>query len=270
MFRSCAHTHTHYCDGKNTPEDMILAAIDLGFVSLGFSGHGIASYDIVSMKPEQELAYRKEIRALQEKYADRIEILLGQEHDCLSPYAEFPYDYLIESVHHLRQPNGYWDVDWDQYHTDIAIKEGFGGDVYAYCKAYFETCADAYSHSPAQIVGHLDLVCKFNQKTPLFDENDPRYLQPAMEALECAVDRGMVVEVNTGGMAKGHRNIPYPTKPILRRLKELGGEVIVNSDCHDKTKLTYGYDLARELLLSCGFDHTLILRKHGFEEVPLR
>lgn len=34
------HTHTIFCDGKNTPEEMVLGAINNNFNSLGFSSHG--------------------------------------------------------------------------------------------------------------------------------------------------------------------------------------------------------------------------------------
>ena len=34
------HTHTLYCDGKDSVEEMVRAAIDKGFTTLGFSGHG--------------------------------------------------------------------------------------------------------------------------------------------------------------------------------------------------------------------------------------
>ena len=33
------HTHTTYCDGNNSPEEMVLDAISAGFNVLGFSGH---------------------------------------------------------------------------------------------------------------------------------------------------------------------------------------------------------------------------------------
>ena len=33
------HTHTKYCDGKNTTAEMVERAVALGFSALGFSGH---------------------------------------------------------------------------------------------------------------------------------------------------------------------------------------------------------------------------------------
>ena len=40
------HTHTTYCDGNNTPEEVVKAAIDMGFDAIGFSGHGYTDYDL--------------------------------------------------------------------------------------------------------------------------------------------------------------------------------------------------------------------------------
>ncbi len=34
------HTHTVFCDGRNTPEEVVLSAIEKGFSAIGFSGHG--------------------------------------------------------------------------------------------------------------------------------------------------------------------------------------------------------------------------------------
>lgn len=101
LFRSCVHTHTVFCDGADTPQAMAEAALARSFISLGFSGHGTAAYDSAAMSPEQETAYQQAVRALQAQYQGRLEILLGVEHDSLSPYSPFSYDYLIESVHYF-------------------------------------------------------------------------------------------------------------------------------------------------------------------------
>ena len=39
------HSHTTYCDGKNSPEEMALAAMDRGFDVFGFSGHSYTAFD---------------------------------------------------------------------------------------------------------------------------------------------------------------------------------------------------------------------------------
>ena len=268
-FLSCVHTHTHFCDGKDSPAAMVQEALDRGFVSLGFSGHGWAEYDTAAMTPEKELQYRREILALQKQYAGRLEILLGQEHDSLSPYADFPYEYLIESLHHIAHDGELLCIDWSLERAEDNIRRHFGGDPYGYSRAYFEACAAAYEKSPAQIAGHLDLLTKFNENGRQYDETDPRFLEPAKEAMACAVEQGMVVELNTGAIARGYRTSPYPSPALLCHLKDIGGRVIVTSDCHNKDHLTCWYNEAAALLKACGFTHTLILRKCGFVEEAL-
>jgi len=269
MFRSCVHTHTHFCDGKDSPAAIAQAAYKLGFVSLGFSGHGVASYDVVSMPLKNELQYRDEIRQLQQQYEGKMEILLGVEHDSLSAYPDFPYEYMIESIHHIPCGDVTRPIDYEAQITADTIRLYFDGDPYAYCKAYFDHCAASYERTPANIVGHIDIVSKFNEVDRQFDETDPRYLKPAKDALACAVERGLVVEMNTGAIFRGFRTIPYPSPALLKHLKDLNGQIIVTSDCHNKDFLTFHYDECAELLRSIGFTSTLRLRKNGFEEIPL-
>ena len=65
------HTHSTFCDGAGTPEQMVAAALGKGFAALGFSSHSDMVTDIG--------AYKSEIRRLREKYAGRIRILCGIE-----------------------------------------------------------------------------------------------------------------------------------------------------------------------------------------------
>ena len=62
------HTHTTYCDGKNTAEEMILAAINQGFTALGFSGHSHTSIDpSYCMTRDETRRYINELKALAER-----------------------------------------------------------------------------------------------------------------------------------------------------------------------------------------------------------
>ena len=74
------HTHTKYCDGKNSAEEMVERAIELGFESLGFSGHAPMPDSIpaaYAMTKEDVPKYIAEIDSLKEKYADKFAILGG-------------------------------------------------------------------------------------------------------------------------------------------------------------------------------------------------
>ena len=72
------HTHTTYCDGKESVESMIQAAIAKDFVRLGFSGHVFNDFrpedqDIWCMSPERTQKYIEEVRMMAEKYKDNID-----------------------------------------------------------------------------------------------------------------------------------------------------------------------------------------------------
>ena len=57
------HTHTVLCDGKSSPEEVVLSAIEKGFSSLGFSGHAPTDFDQSYCLKDLD-AYIAEISAL--------------------------------------------------------------------------------------------------------------------------------------------------------------------------------------------------------------
>ena len=63
------HTHTTYCDGKNTPEEIVLEAIRLGLDTIGFSGHspagGCGHYALKDVD-----AYYDCVSRLKDKYSE--------------------------------------------------------------------------------------------------------------------------------------------------------------------------------------------------------
>ncbi|MBR6526439.1 MAG: PHP domain-containing protein [Lachnospiraceae bacterium] len=89
MIPSNYHTHTQFCDGKNSPEEIVHEAICLGCPEVGFSGHSYTFFDesyCMTQTGTQE--YIAEIRALQEKYRGKIKILLGVEQDYYETVAD--------------------------------------------------------------------------------------------------------------------------------------------------------------------------------------
>ena len=63
------HTHSTYCDGRDTLEEMVQRAIELNFDSIGFSGHSFMHWAPTrSMSLAGTEQYKKEIGQLKEKY----------------------------------------------------------------------------------------------------------------------------------------------------------------------------------------------------------
>ena len=250
---SNVHSHTTFVDGRDTAGEMVQAALALGFHTLGFSEHGHADYDDCSMSAAQEPEYRAEVLRLREAYRGQIDILLGYEHDWFSPANVDDYDYFIESVHYLPGGDSMWSIDWTRPKLEAAIALYYGGDPYAMCRDYFRAVCASIEGTRAAILGHIELVMKFNERRDLFDDADPRYLGPALECATLAAESGRLIEINTGAIARGYRTQPYPGEAMLRRIRERGGRVIITSDCHDRRFLNTGFEDAAALARACGF-----------------
>ena len=253
MILSDFHVHTTYCDGKDSPEDMVLAAIRLGMKKLGFSGHSYTPFDEEPcMSPEGTLRYLDEIHRLREKYSGRIEILCGTECDYYSDISTEDYDYIIGSVHYLDCGGVFSHVDHTPEMLQQAIDESFGGDPYAMAEHYYALVADVVNKTHANIIGHFDLITKLNANNRFFDEEHPRYIAAAKSALDALLKTGKPFEINTGGVSRGYRDFPYPSLRILKYIAEHGGSVILSSDSHRKETLMYDFPKYEALAHSLG------------------
>ncbi len=251
---SSPHNHTRYVDGKNTAPEMAEAAFQAGFVSFGFSEHGQQLFDQeYALSAESAAAYRAEVLALKAQYAGRMKIWLGIERDSYADFDRSAYEYVIGSTHYLPSGDGHIAVDSTEENLKKLIEESYGGDPYRMAADYFARHADFLTFFRPDIIGHFDLVKKMNGRLRLFDEADPRYTRPAMEALERAAASGALLEVNTGAVARGWRNDPYPSPRLLARWRELGGRTIVSGDSHDIRFIDCAFDLCVEMLKSAGF-----------------
>jgi len=241
MTRADLHVHTNFSDGKNSPEEVVLAAIEKGLTRLGFSDHSYTFFDESYCIPRRRIAeYADTIAALKEKYADKIEILCGIEQDYYSDEPSEGYDYVIGSVHYIKCGRKYIPVDETAEILKKAARRRFNGDIYALIEEYYRTVAQVVEKTGADIIGHFDLITKFNEGGALFDESHPRYIAAWQSAAKKLLQSGKPFEINTGAISRGYRRAPYPAMPILSFILENGGSVIVSSDSHSADTLCYG------------------------------
>lgn len=261
------HTHTIFCDGKSTAEEMVKAAIEYGMDSLGFSGHSPYPAPFQEgwvMAAEDVPRYREEILRLREKYVGQIEMFLGLEQDIRSPLPKESYDYLIGSVHTLVENGQLISVDESESAFCRAVEEHFGGDPLTFAEHYFRMVSQVPDRTGCQIVGHFDLICKFNEADRLFDTTHPRYRAAALDALDVLKQRDVILEINTGAMSRGYRTAPYPAPELLRAMRERNIPICITSDAHNAKNLLHAFDAAAELARACGYRETMYLTKQGF------
>ncbi len=270
------HTHTTFCDGKNTPDEMVQFALSKGFDSIGFSGHSYMSFSKgYSMSLEGTEEYKKEITALKEKYKDQIEIFLGLEYEMYSGFG-LPcgfdlsgYDYLIGSSHYLKFDNEVVGFDRDAVTVREVIDKYFGGNGLNFAKKYYEDFSQIYTMGKFDILGHIDIISKTVEQISHFDENSEEYLKYAYDCIASLKGKIPLFEVNTGAISRGYKKVPYPILPILRELYRQGFGAVISSDCHNGEFLDCDFENARELLKTVGFKERYILTKTGFKAVEV-
>lgn len=257
MLKSTPHAHTTYVDGKSTPREMVETAIAKGFVSFGFSEH--AEDERFGLTKVSEREYYAEARALQAEYADRIRVWVGMERDLISHVSREGYDYVIGSVHYVPWGDGYCAVDGAPEKIAQCIREQYRGEPLEYARAYFARVGEYISTYKPEIVGHFDLWRKANARLGLIDTSCREYRKMACETLEKMAESGALLEVNTGAIARGYMDDPYPELFELEYWRRLGGKAIVGSDCHLAENLDCGYDKARQRLIEAGYESVMLL-----------
>lgn len=274
MIRADFHTHTTFCDGNHTPREMVEAAYRKGFTDFGVSGH--ADFSVYEpgfgMSDEALEQYKKELLELREEYAGRMNVYIGIELDILGPLQKA--EYAIGSVHCVKKDGEVVCVDDTEEKLVDGVNRLWQGDWYAFVRDYFELEAKVYDITHCDWVAHFDLLTKFNENPDgsfrHFNPARDEFLEPALAAMKRLNSQGLPFEINTGAISRGYRSEPYPSRILLRELKQMGGRIILSSDSHSADTIGFRFDEMVKLARECGFTQTCVLLPGGgFREVEL-
>lgn len=246
------HTHSTFCDGKCTPEEMVQAAMAKGMSAIGFSSHGYTEFDLrYCMK--DTAGYCREIRRLQEAYKGKIQVYLGIEEDAWQPANRADFDYIIGSCHYYCVDGTYYPID-SNYDYFKKCLELFSYDPVAMAHAYYEPFCRYIRTRKPDIVGHYDLITKFDEYADHLFLNNPAYDAVAERYMTEAAQSGCLFEINTGAIGRNLRTTLYPYENLLQILRKNGNGVVLASDSHTPETLDFGFTEARAYLKDQGFD----------------
>lgn len=263
------HCHTTYSDGKTTPEEMIRWAIAKGSDSIGLSDHYFVDFETgYDIKKEKVNEYKSKLYTLKEQYKDEIDVFVGAEIDWASPKAD-GFDYLIGSVHWITVEGENIPVDFNSKSIIDAADRYLGGDRMLFVEKYYGTVIDLAKKFKFDIVGHIDLVTKFNERELVIDTNDRRYMKYVTDTVDSLIPTGAIFEINTGAISRGYRTTPYPDKRVLEYIRSQGGEVIYSSDAHSREAMFCEFDSVIEYARSVGYKSVKKLGKNGFFDVEI-
>ncbi len=233
MMYSDFHVHTNFCDGKNTPEEMICAAIELNMEKIGLLCHSYTDFDeSYCIKKERIQEFIDTVHDLKEKYKDKIEIFCGVEQDYFSNYPTDGFDYVLGSVHYIYKNGKYIEVDSSKAEFCDFVNKEYDGNWMELCRDYYKLVGDVASKTGADIIGHFDLITKFNQDDNLFPTSSDEYLEKGRAAIDKLILSGKPFEINTGAISRGYRKEAYPQEEFLKYILEKGGSVVLSSDSH--------------------------------------
>lgn len=261
------HMHCNFSgDSDALPEDMIKAGIAHGLSGICFTDH--LDYDYPE-EPNIFLLdfdnYFKVLSDLREKYADKISVNIGIELG-LQPQAagqnlavaeKYPFDFIIGSSHVVNHMDPYYPEFFAGRDEDAAYME------------YFESVLENInSDVDFDVYGHIDYVVRYGPNKNAFYTYE-KFKDIIDEILTQLISKGKGIEVNTGGFKHGLGH-PNPTEDIIKRYRELGGEIItMGADAHVPEYVAYEFDKTAHIIKNCGFKYYTVFKNRKAEFIPL-
>lgn len=263
MIQADMHMHTWFStDSEACPRDMADEAVRKGLKSICFTDH----FDKDDLEWGEEGifdvdAYFVEMQKLQEEYAGKLNIRIGIElglRTYLKDYYEeltkkYPFDFVIGSVHNVPYKK---DAEGNILYTDPAAEKLFTDrtDKKAYRLMMETTLENVRTSDCFQTLGHLDYVVRYG-KSREKEYSYTDYADIIDEILKLLIEKEKGLEVNSAGLKYG---LPFahPHPDVLKRYRELGGEIItIGADAHKPEHIAYDFAKAEEILKSCGFKY---------------
>ena len=253
---------------------VVEAAIARGFTHYGLSEH-CPRDRMQDLYPDEHAlgpdglasafaAYADKAMALRERFADRIELLVGFETERLPPdswaarmtalRASAPFDYVVGSVHDV-------DGTWVDYKPEITaqLADQLGGRDVLHAR-YFEALIELVQTLRPEIVGHLDLVRKFDGPSASFSPAAMRHVERALEAVRAS---GAMLDVNCGAARRGYSPV-YPLPEILARACRMGIAVTLGDDSHGAHDVGVGLDGCLAAIAAAGYrEVSYLVRQDG-------
>ncbi len=254
------HNHSFYSrDSEESPSKIIEEAIKQGLEIVGISDHAPLPFpfSVCGMEERKVDQYLKEITALKNKYKDKIKVLLGMAIDYLHFNLDFtrslinlPLDYTIGSVHFIREKNRIWCFDLSEEEFNGVTEEVFGGEIKKFCKFYFQLIKELVQLNKFDILGHCDLIKKFNKEEKYFSQSEDWYQKLIEEVLDDVVKTRIIVEVNTAGLDRPVAET-YPSGWIVKELVRRNIPFLLSGDSHGALLVARHYsDLEKDPYLT--------------------
>lgn len=273
MLKTNYHTHTSYCDGKESPQEIIEEAVKKGFDIIGFSSHSAFPFGSDwHISPRETLKYMQDVKDAAEKHKGKIKVLCGFEADYIpgmtkpslkDDYSSLSPDFLIGAVHYLVTNEGNFTVDDSAENVRRGIERFFFGNGKKCVQEYFYSEREMLKKCDFTILAHADLIRKRNGALDFFSENESWYRNEIRETAKAASKAGIIAEINTGAISRGAMDDVYPSSEFLSLLHDFKVPVTLSSDAHEKKNLDFAFERAMKAALDAGYTEIAFLDENG-------
>lgn len=262
------HIHSRFSgDSKAAPVDIAEHALKKGLQGICFTDHLDIDY-----REEPGLfglnipAYKKEILNVKNTYSGKLSIGWGIELG-LQPHiaaennqvtANHDFDFVIGSTHVVNHIDIYYPAFYEGRSEDDCYRQYFE-----------ETLENARSNVDFDVYGHLDYVIRYGPNKDKYYSYE-KFSDIIDEILHVLISKGKGIELNTAGLKYGLAHA-HPTEAVLRRYRELGGEIItLGSDGHAPEQIAWDFEKVPDILKSAGFEYFTVFheRKPEFIRLP--
>lgn len=277
----CFHTHSTFCDGKASVEDVCKSAIRNDLSAVGFSSHAPVPISTSWAMPFSELdAYITEIERCKDVFKGQLEVYRALEADFIGdgksiPFAELrklgQLDYIIGSVHLVQNPEQkgcLWFLDGPAENYENGIAECFGGNAQMAVEQYYAQIQEMVLTQQPDVIAHMDKVV-MNNKKGFFSEADAWYQEALEKTLQVIAACNTIVEVNTRGIYRGKYATWFPNAQVIRRCVELDIPLTVSVDAHHPDELKCGFDDALQAVKEAGGRMISVFEKDQWKQIDI-
>ncbi len=248
------HIHTGYSpDAAMTMAEVTARAARLGLQEIACTEHVEWFADDKATGYLHPDAYFEEMQKLQAQYGDQLSLLAAMEMGSSHRFPEeaqqlseaYPWDYILGSLHWYPLSDGQFVRGW--------LEEGFHDGFEAGYAAYFEALVALAETGTYDCIAHFDLVRRNSWTVAKVVLPLEPYRAAIDAALQAIIRRGKGLEINTSALRRGMAT-PLPAPEILRRYRELGGEILtIGSDAHRLADIGAGIRAGLRYAASLGF-----------------
>lgn len=266
------HTHTNFMgfDGRNTAEEMIKKAEDIGFEEIGISNHFIYHPNLKYSGDKMIFAdyntFEKMIGATVDNIRaaslnSKIKVFVGFEVDYFPSKQwcdvfekirkNIEIDYFIGSTHIMRNDD---ETNLHNFYHYFYGEHNLSNDVLQeYIGNYWKNIAEAIKSGYFDFIAHIDVYRIFKIFDHLIFDDEINNLLDVFEKYKTPY------ELNTSGWTKN--GVQHPDDNLLTSLRDRGVPVVVSDDAHSVDMLGQHFNKAEALLYSLNYTNRWKLDK---------